>query len=468
MKVLLAAAASARFFRCTVIFGLVTTTLIALHFSSSGQVSAGQVPENGLTAHEWGTFTSISDSEGRAIHWLPLSGPTDLPSFVEHLSNVNFKGGLLGTIRMETPVIYFYSPRETTVSVRATFSKGLITEWFPHASVPALDPRKDITLFSKITDGRITWNSVHVVPTGATDFPADASENHYYAARQTSCAPLAIDTPSGAQHERFLFYRGVTALGPPLTASVANDGTILLQNAVPSDAVPLPGASAPVSCSENATPQPQPTKASFARGSELRLLKTPKASGDGIKHVKDSRASDEIPGLILFERRGSRLGYHILDALTDQASYSPPVLDGSLGSLFSSLEGILIAQGLFPDEAHAMLETWKDSWFEEGSRILYIVPRAFVDSVLPLTVTPAPAQLTRVFVGRVELVTSVTQQAVESAFASQDRTTLARYSRFLEPILSAMIQSSTDRARQRRLAKYLDSAYITYYSQPHN
>ena len=103
MKVLTAAAASARFFRCTVIFGLVTTTLIALHFSSSGQVSAGQVRENGLTTHEWGTFTSVSDSEGRAIHWLPLSGSTDLPSFVERLGNVNFKGGLLGTMRMETP-----------------------------------------------------------------------------------------------------------------------------------------------------------------------------------------------------------------------------------------------------------------------------------------------------------------------------------------------------------------------------
>src|SRR6516225_6629318 len=457
MKVLTAAAASARFFRCAVIFGLVTTTLIALHFSSSGQVSAGQVPENGLTAHEWGTFTSISDSEGRAIHWLPLSGPTDLPSFVEHLSNVNFKGGLLGTIRMETPVIYFYSPRETTVSVRATFSKGLITEWFPHASVPALDPRKDITLFSKITDGRITWNSVHVVPTGATDFPADASENHYYAARQTSCAPLAIDTPSGAQHERFLFYRGVTALAPPLTASVTKDGIIVLRNAVPSDEVPLRGSSLPLTCAGHTTPQM--STASLPKGWELQLRRTPKASGAGLKQAEESATPGEIPNLILFERRGSRLGYRIVGPLTDQASFSPLALAGSLEALFSDLEGILIAQGLFPDEAHAMLETWRDSWFEEGSRILYIVPRAFVESVLPLTIIPAPAQLTRVFVGRVELVTPVTQQAVESAFASGDRTTLAKYNRFLEPILSAMIQSSADPVRRRRLGDYLDSAY---------
>jgi hypothetical protein len=107
-----------------------------------------------------------------------------------------------------------------------------------------------------------------------------------------------------------------------------------------------------------------------------------------------------------------------------------------------------------------MLETWKDSWFEEGSRILYVVPRAFVDSVLPLTITPAPAEVTRVFVGRVELVTPATQRAVESAFASGSRAALAGYNRFLEPILSAMIESSSDPARRRRLADYLDSAYL--------
>jgi hypothetical protein len=436
------------------VFGAIAAALVFFCGFPLSHASARQALESGLTAHEWGTFTSVSNSDGRAIHWLALSGSTDLPSFVERLGDANFKGGLLGTMRMETPVIYFYSPRATTVSVRATFSKGLITEWFPHASVPALDPRKDITLFSKVTDGSIAWNSVHVAPGGSIDFPADASENHYYAARQTSSAPLAIDTPSGAQHERFLFYRGVTALVPPLTASVTKDGTIVLRNAVPNDEVPLPGSSSPLTRTGNT-----PSNAPLPKAAELQFRKTPKASGSGLEQAKESATPDEIPNLILFERRGSRLGYRIVGPLADQASFSPPALDGSLEALFSDLEGILIAQGLFPDEAHAMLETWRDSWFEEGSRILYVVPRAFVDSVLPLTITPAPAQLTRVFVGRVELVTSITQQVVESAFASRDGTTLAKYNRFLEPILNAMIQSSADPVRRRRLGDYLGSTY---------
>ncbi len=35
-----------------------------------------------LTAHEWGTFTSIAGMDGSAVEWSPLSESTDLPAFV--------------------------------------------------------------------------------------------------------------------------------------------------------------------------------------------------------------------------------------------------------------------------------------------------------------------------------------------------------------------------------------------------
>src|SRR5436309_10623271 len=44
---------------------------------------------------------------------------TDLPSFVEHFRDPHFKLGLRGTVRMETPVLYFYSSKEETISVRS-------------------------------------------------------------------------------------------------------------------------------------------------------------------------------------------------------------------------------------------------------------------------------------------------------------------------------------------------------------
>jgi hypothetical protein len=377
------------------------TLFVAIPFSPL-HINAKQLPETDLTVHEWGTFTSIAGPGGDSMSWLPLTGSTELPSFVEHFREVAFKGGLRGTVRMETPVLYFYSPRETSVSVSVSFAQGLITEWYPHADPvnPALTS-SDYSLFNIKSSGSIAWNSVHIDPRGSLDFPSDSSGNQYFAARNTSSAPLSVESHAGSQSEKFLFYRGVSAVSVPINATVAVDSTIHLQN----------------------------------------------------------QFSEEIPAAILFERRGTQLGYRLLGPLQDQAAYVRPELSASLESISTSLESILISQGLVPDEAHAMLETWKNSWFEEGSCLIYIVPRRFVDSVLPLRVTPAPAATTRVFVGRLELVTPATESAVEAALASGDQLTLAKYNRFLEPILSTMIQKSTDPARIEQFQRYLQEVW---------
>ena len=78
------------------------------------------------------------------------------------------------------------------------------------------------------------------------------------------------------------------------------------------------------------------------------------------------------------------------------------------------------------------------SWFEEGSRLIYIVPSGFIDKVLPLTIDPVPGQIVRVFVGRVEIVTPATAMAVRKALAHNDEATLDKYGRFLEPILQTV------------------------------
>jgi hypothetical protein len=43
--------------------------------------------------------------------------------FVDRLPS-NIKGWMPATVRMETPVIYFYSPEEKTVDVRVRFRRG--------------------------------------------------------------------------------------------------------------------------------------------------------------------------------------------------------------------------------------------------------------------------------------------------------------------------------------------------------
>ena len=127
----------------------------------------------------------------------------------------------------------------------------------------------------------------------------------------------------------------------------------------------------------------------------------------------------------------------------------PPVLTGSVDALCVDLEGILVDQGLYPDEAHAMVETWRDSWFEEGSRLIYIVPHGFVDTILPLTINPTPAQIIRVFVGRLEIVTPATAKAIQTALASGDDVTLNKYGRFLEPILQTVKKEHPESTGER-------------------
>jgi hypothetical protein len=387
--------------------GCVFFALLALCTALAGNAQK-QDTDPGLIAHEWGTFTSIAGDSGQAVEWFPLNNPTDLPSFVEHFRTTGFKVGLGGTVRMETPVLYFYSTHETTVSVAVSFSRGIITEWYPHAS--KIEPSaalENVALFRQQSNGSIAWNSVDIQSTGQPSFLRESPASHYYAARETSASPLRIATGHGDQHEKFLFYRGVSEAPPPLSALVLPNGQIEAMN----------------------------------------------------------QTSEKVLKLILFERRGEKVGYRELANLREGAILDPPSLDASLDSLVPVLESSLILAGLYPEEARAMLESWKDSWFEEGSRLIYIVPRTFVDRILPLTIEPQPASIHRVFVGRMELVTPATQKVIELALASHDDATLAKYGRFLAPILETIIHKEPDPARISELRQALNKIYGSYVAQ---
>jgi hypothetical protein len=357
-----------------VAFGLLTFSFAGWLIADEPRTAAD------LTAHEWGTFTAVAGPNGRAVEWSPVSGLSDLPRFVEHISDANFKIGLRGTIRMETPVLYFYSPRRMTVSVSVAFSKGVITEWYPHADrVQPGGILRDTNLNRLENDGSIAWNDVTVAPLQGGEFPRELPSNRYYAARETSSAPLSVKTTAGEQQEKFLFYRGVSASSLPLSVGQTPDGKLVIK----------------------------------------------------------SLTQEEIPSVILFERRGERVGYRLAGALTNEAVLDPPELTGSIDALCVDLEGVLEDQGLYPDEARAMVQTWRDSWFEEGSRLIYVVPRRFIDDVLPLKIDPTPGQIVRVFVGRFEVLTPATLKAVRTAVACNDQDTLDQYGRFLGTIIEA-------------------------------
>lgn len=379
--------------------------VLFLCFTISGELPAKNAKPvyAGLTVHEWGTFTSIAGSDGQAVEWSPLAeqrtGSTDLPGFVEHFRTPQFKLGLRGTTRMETPVLYFYDSREESVSVEVSFAKGLITEWYPRASRvgPSANPA-DWSLFQGQWDGSIAWDAVTISPSLRAEFPRQPGESRYYAARMTSATPLCVKTAAGEQHEKFLFYRGVSTFRVPISAKLRADAKVQIENT----------------------------------------------------------AEDEIPDTILFERRGDKVGYRIGGPLTKETILDSPELNGNVDDLGRDLVGMLVRQGLYLDEAQAMVETWRGSWFEEGSRLIYLLPEKFVNGILPLSIHPAPAQITRVFVGRLELVTPATENAVEAAFTAHDKATLEKYGRFLEPILQTMMAKDSNRSHSAKYEQYLN------------
>jgi hypothetical protein len=366
----------------------------------SAPSSRARIDPAPLTAHEWGTFTSIAAEDGGAVEWLPLSGPQDLPCFVDRI-RYRSKGNLYGTVRMETPVVYLYAAEDMTVNVGVRFRQGVVTEWFPQARVtPAIV--EAAAFRNPDFESSIQWKQVKVVPRAVPVFPTENAGSHYYAARLTDASPIE----SGEDKEKFLFYRGVGRFTPPISATIAANGFIDVRN----------------------------------------------------------RLGEALGDVILFENRSGRLGYRIGHARGSRISMAPPLLEQEdLTALRRELESILVARGLYAKEASAMLETWRDSWFEEGTRLFYIASRGVVDSILPLDIRPIPAQVARVFVGRMEIMTPRTIEAVRQAVMTGDRATFRTYGRFVEPIGARLLSASLPGERAVFEEK-LKGAYTSYYA----
>lgn len=368
--------------------------LIALIVAAAALSSAAGAPAQGqrgsdLVAHEWGTFTSVAAPDGSPVDWVQ-SASDDLPCFVEKRAWCVKCG--LATIRMETPVIYFYAPSRMTVDVSVRFKRGAISEWYPRAVVTPAAYSATTNMGAPGFESRIVWNRVHVVPDARTPLPNGDQSSHYYVARATDAAPVQVD----GQTEKFLFYRGVGAFAPPIRAAAGADGQIALSGTAP------------------------------------------------------------LGDVILFENRGGETGF-VVRRIGGKAGTLPrPVLEGSAALPLEELTRVLVANGLYLKEAEAMVNTWRDSWFEEGSRVFYVAPRTMVDATLPLTITPAPRAVARVFVGRIELLTETTKAEVRKALNAGDKTALARHGRFAlafanqiaadaEPAEAARIRSTISR-----------------------
>ena len=366
--------------------------------------TGAQAIKGDLTVHEWGTFTSVTSRDGNVMEWRPLSFESDLPSFVYSIDKGATWRGEGGGLRYPSKSASFVRVRmETPVLYFYAKSAGDV-------SVKVDFPGGKITEWypqASVAGRSIDWGQLRVTPGAQVNLLTDGRENHYYPARETDAATLEVRSGQQTEHEKFLFYRGVGNFGLPLSARLQDDKVVI-------------------------------------------------TNADGV----------DVGKVIIFENRGGKVGFTVRDASQNDAAIDRPTLNINVAPPRPEMKALLVAHGLYEREAEAMLKTWRDSWFEEGLRVFYIVPRKFTDAILPITIEPKPAELVRVLVGRTELITpEIERNVIEQVVKLDDPSESVRqaalkeinkYGRFTEPILKQTLQHATDRKLQVRILQLID------------
>jgi hypothetical protein len=328
-------------------------------------VSVAYAGEPALVVHEWGTFTSFQDARGATVSGINVDDEP-VPAFVHRMGGVpvfttrslpaRWSQGAPGchpgvTLRLETPVVYFHPqpgfPAGESIELRAEFAGGWLTEFFP-AAIPANEGFP--VNMNGTNRGSLHWQRLSLSTEAPRPLP-ETTSNVWLAPRQVKSA--VVTSADSQESEQYVFYRGVGHVDAPIVVRAREDGL------------------------------------------EISL--------------RDATAA--IPRLprvwIVRVQPDGRVFYRSIDgsgAVTAAIPDDSGANESQLVALKSEIHGALVAEGLYDDEARAMLETWRLSYFEsEGLRLFFLLPRAWVDALLPLTVSP-PAAVTRVMMGRIELV----------------------------------------------------------------
>lgn len=335
-----------------------------------------------LIVHEWGTFTVLQNELGTAISRInhddePVPNfvhdltrgitPASLPAALRAFDVMPSKGVAPYhpnvTMRLETPVTYFYPPSTAslplTLDVDVEFHGGLLSEFYPDAK--SNEPSAGFNPIGRGTRGRLSWKDIQV----GGDWTGPQTDDPVWTApRDVKAAALRL--PNG-EAEKFLFYRGVANLEAPLT--VLRD----------------------------------------AHGSSLSIVTR-------FDQFLPSQRALSIPFVCFVDiKNDGSVAFRNLPAMTLQAENQKPVAFSAifakdeyshenLTSLQNLMHAALVQDGLYADEARAMLKTWEKSYFKSaGQRVFFLLPQVWTDAYLPIKIS-TPAKVSRVMVGRIELI----------------------------------------------------------------
>jgi hypothetical protein len=460
--------------------GTAILVLVSWAVASPGHRSPAATDPDPLIVHEWGTFLSVQGSDG-----VTLGGMVDsdevLPSFVEERGVASWQRAHLFS-KMETPVTYFYTKRPRDVQVRVDMPKGILTHWFPNVCLYGPKP----TAGGPAEGGYLDWCNIHLIP-----------ENHPQAKEPNSTATLTlkdgkvcsglIESEDGKQV--------LLATGPYSLLPIAKNQIVSQRT----EKVSVP-ALKPV--------RPEQTWR-FARQTDAALVRKTtynakrelefqfekflfyRGLGTFLPPLEVSAVPDEKHGLTLMLRNRGSLPLQAIFAVHVQGQTiqfaalqdlpgntaravarnlifdSPLPLDTGVPQVKMALASALAARGLYAKEAEAMVDTWERSYFRtEGLRVLYVLPRRTVDELIPIQIRPAPSNLVRVMVGRLEVLTPDREQQIEKlltdlgARESQRRAAasvgLARLGRLGEPAVRRVMASTKDPEILARARSLLD------------
>jgi hypothetical protein len=402
-----------------------TCSLLAVAGVGLG-IAAQSGPSSDFVVHEWGTFLAMSGSDGVSLEGM-YHEEHALPPFVHARSRDQLRLPSV-LLKGETPVIYFYTGQAQKVRVDVRFPRGLWTQWYPQAQVvgPQLS---ETTTPPELRDGRIMW-CAELIPGGGSHLkpapPETAKDALWNFARDVDAAYVRTTDRTRAaaptEAERFLFYRGLGRAPLPLRLTAALGGTLALDSSERLD----------------------------------------------VRHIFIVRVEGRR-GVYTY-RPVLRPGERITGAIPAMDDARP--LTEFSQRLGDDLAAQLVASGLFAKEARAMVNTWRSSYFQtEGIRVLFVLPRESTDALIPMTITPAPAELVRVMVGRLELLTPERERAAERAvrdLAAPDSSTRGRayeflrgQGRYVEPILRRVQSTTGDDAVRTLCRRLLLAGFVT-------
>lgn len=373
-----------------------------------------------LDVHEWGTFTSLVGSNGVArdgmfeedevlpdfVHNFgdqiaqiprpeprPEPQPTPLPDHCRRTKiPCDFLVDQVVTQKMETPVVYFYSDQSRNVTFDVSFPAGIISQTFPAASrmlpqaIPGVPLRNGYARYD-----------VEILKDSAQQPPVVPAGNIYGHARNVSADLIRV----GNETEKFIFYRGLGKFDPLLRVMSANDGLRLSNNG--RQVIP-----------------------------RAFVVYTQPGVGGSILPLKSIAAG-----------RAVDVNAKTIGSLRAARQTTREFIATARALLVEALE----QEGLFRDEANAMVNTWEHGYLQTpGLRVLYVLSRPEVDAILPARVSPQPDSFERAFIGRIEVLTDLEEtRLLSEILAARDLFDVTRLGRMTGPVLSRIEELARDR-----------------------